>query len=104
MRVTIPYFIPKLNWSTGDRNLLAEKVGITHQSIVGYEAERGAGVRLDIVGRLAEALHIAPSWLAYGTGPRFFDETSASMEIPMLATSMRGFIDQPSHFFIAPGL
>lgn len=82
---------------------LAEKVGITHQSVVGYEAGRGSGARLDIVGRLAEALHIAPSWLAYGTGPRFIDETSASMEIPMLATSMRGIIDQPSHFFIAPG-
>lgn len=82
---------------------LAEKVGITHQSVVGYEAGRGSGARLDIASRLAEALHIAPSWLAYGTGPRYFDETSASMETPMLATSKRGTIDPPSHFFIAPG-
>lgn len=82
---------------------LAEKVGITHQSVVGYEAGRGGGARLDIVSRLAGALHIAPSWLAYGTGPRYLDGTSASMETPMLATSMRGIIDQPSHFFIAPG-
>ena len=82
---------------------LAEKVGITHQSVVGYEAGRGSGARLDIVSRLAEALHIAPSWLAYGSGVRFFDETSASMETPMLATSKRGTIDPPSHFFIAPG-
>ena len=37
---------------------LAEKTGITHQSVVAYEAGRGGGVRIDIVAALADAVGV----------------------------------------------
>lgn len=48
---------------------LAHQVGITHQSVVAYEAGRGGGARMDVVQALADALSVSPCWLAYGLGP-----------------------------------
>lgn len=47
---------------------LAEKVGLTHQSIVAYEAGKGGGARLDMASALADAIGVSPCWLAYGRG------------------------------------
>ena len=47
---------------------LAAKAGITHQSVVAYEAGKGGGARLDIASALADAVGVSASWLAYGRG------------------------------------
>jgi transcriptional regulator with XRE-family HTH domain len=57
---------------------LAEKAGITHQSVVAYEAGKGGGARLDIASALAEAVGVSASWLAYGRGPQH-PSTGAAM-------------------------
>jgi transcriptional regulator with XRE-family HTH domain len=67
---------------------LAEKTGITHQSVVAYEAGRGGGVRLDIVAALADAVGVSASWLAFGRGPQHHPSETAMHAKPRDASAL----------------
>lgn len=85
---------------------LSRRSSVSRVTIASIEDER-AIPRLETVEALAQALHIAPSWLAFGDridafiqAPHF-DEVEVATQLEAIANSVGGFVDQ-KYLYIEP--
>ena len=85
---------------------LSRRSSVSRVTIASIEDER-AIPRLETVEALAQALHITPSWMAFGDridsfmqAPHF-DEVEVATQLEALANSVGGFVDQ-KYLYIEP--